>query len=172
MGNVSFKVSLEAGETGPHLPGDNPGLSLISEGEYITRPNGDRVSKPTYSRRQQLADLATNGKNIAFNRNIANRLWGMMNGRALVMPVDLDHPANPPSNPALMSVLQQAIVDMDFDVKQFLKEIALSKTYQRSFDLGTALQSGPEQLQIQIDKIGHLREQQMKRLEDGPMGSA
>ena len=163
VGNVSFKsvFTQEAGETGPHLPGDNPVIEPYFQKleEYITRPNGDRVSEPTYSRRQQLADLATNGKNIAFNRNIANRLWGMMNGRALVMPVDLDHPANPPSNPALMSVLQQAIVDMDFDVKQFLKEIALSKTYQRSFDLGTALQSGPEQLQIQIDKIGQLREQ-------------
>ena len=163
VGNVSFKsvFTQEAGETGPHLPGDNPVIEpyLQKLEEYKTRPNGDRVSEPTYSRRQQLADLVTNGKNIAFNRNIANRLWGMMNGRALVMPVDLDHPANPPSNPALMSVLQQAIVDMDFDVKQFLKEIALSKTYQRSFDLGKALQSGPEQLQVQIDKIGQLREQ-------------
>jgi len=163
VGNVSFKsvFTEEAGETGPHLPGDNPVVEpyLQKLEEYNVRPHGNRVSEPVFSRRQQLADLATNGKNTAFNRNIANRLWGMMNGRALVMPVDLDHPANPPSNPALMAVLQQSIVDLDFDVKQFLKQIALSKTYQRSFDLGSALLAPPANLQTQIDQLTQLRKQ-------------
>ncbi|MEE2675663.1 MAG: DUF1549 domain-containing protein [Planctomycetota bacterium] len=161
VGNVSFKsvFTEEAGETGPQLPGDNPVVEpyLQKLDEYQVRPNGDRVSKPVYSRRQQLAELATNGGNAAFNRNIANRLWGMMNGRALVMPVDLDHPANPPSNPALMKVLEEAIVELNFDVKQFLKHIALSKTYQRSFDLGTALQSSPANLKARISEVTELK---------------
>ena len=162
VGNVSFKsvFTEEAGETGPHLPGNKPVVEpyLKKLEEYKVKPNGDRVSEPTYSRRQQLAELATNGNNSAFNRNIANRLWGMMNGRALVMPVDLDHPANPPSNPLLMQVLEEAIVELEFDVKQFLKHIALSKTYQRSFDLGTALQSSPAELQARVSQIAQMRE--------------
>ncbi|MAX21497.1 MAG: hypothetical protein CMJ60_04905 [Planctomycetaceae bacterium] len=157
VGNVSFKsvFTEEAGETGPQLPGNNPVVEpyLQKLEEYEVRPNGDRVSQPVYSRRQQLAQLATNGSNAAFNRNIANRLWGMMNGRALVMPVDLDHPANPPSNPALMKVLEEAIVELNFDVKQFLKHIVLSKTYQRSFDLGTALRSLPAELKARIVQV-------------------
>ena len=163
VGNVSFKsvFTEEAGETGPQLPGNNPVVEpyLQKLEEYQVRPNGDRVSKPVYSRRQQLAELATNGGNAAFNRNIANRLWGMMNGRALVMPVDLDHPANPPSNPALMKVLEEAIVELNFDVKQFLKHIVLSKTYQRSFDLGTALQSSPANLEARIAEVTELKAQ-------------
>ncbi|MEL0095411.1 MAG: DUF1549 domain-containing protein [Planctomycetaceae bacterium] len=163
VGNVSFKsvFTEEAGETGPHLPGNNPVVEpyLTKLEEYKVKPNGDRVSEPVYSRRQQLAELATNGNNPAFNRNIANRLWGMMNGRALVMPVDLDHPANPPSNPLLMQVLEEAIVEVEFDVKQFLKHIALSNTYQRSFDLGTALQSSPADLQARISQVTQMREE-------------
>ena len=163
VGNVSFKsvFTEEAGETGPHLPGNKPVVEpyLKKLEEYQVNPNGDRVSVPTYSRRQQLAELATNGNNSAFNRNIANRLWGMMNGRALVMPVDLDHPANPPNNPLLMQVLEEAIVELEFDVKQFLKHIALSKTYQRSFDLGTALQSSPAELQARVSQTSQMREE-------------
>ncbi len=162
VGNVTFKsvFTEEAGETGPHLPGDNPVVEpyLKKLEEYTVRPHGNRVSEPAYSRRQQLAELATNGSNSAFNRNIANRLWGMLNGRALVTPVDLNHPGNPPANPALMQVLEEAIVDLNFDVKQFLKEVALSKTYQRSYDLGTALQSSPADIQNKIDRISQERE--------------
>ncbi len=163
VGNVSFKsvFTEESGETGPQLPGNNPVMEpyLKKLEEYKVRPNGNRVSEPVYSRRQQLAELATNGNNAAFNRNIANRLWGMMNGRALVMPVDLDHPANPPSNPALLKVLEEAIVELNFDVKQFLKHITLSKTYQRSFDLGVALQSSPADLEARIAQVTQQKKQ-------------
>ena len=142
VGNVSFKsvFTEEAGETGPHLPGDAPIAEPVHNkvDEYKVRPRANVVTVPTYSRREQLAQTATNGKNKAFNRNIANRLWGLMNGRALVTPVDLQHAENPPLNPELMNVLELGIVQLNFDVKAFLREVALSKTYQRSYQLDSS----------------------------------
>ncbi len=69
---------------------------------------------------------------LPFRRNIANRLWALMMGRGLVHPLDMDHPANPPSHPELLDVLADDIAARKFDVRGFLRELALSQTYQRS----------------------------------------
>ena len=157
VGNVSFKsvFTEEAGETGPHLPGDAPIAEPIHKkiDEYKVRPRANVVTVPTYSRREQLAETATNGKNRAFNRNIANRLWGLMNGRALVAPVDLQHSGNPPLNPELMSVLEAGIVQLNFDVKVFLREIALSKTYQRAYQLESGAQVTAAHIQGKLESV-------------------
>jgi hypothetical protein len=87
------------------------------------------------SRRELLANSITAGNNRAFNRNIVNRLWAMMMGRGLVQPVDFDHSDNPPSHPELLDRLADEIAAMKYDMRAFLKEIALSNTYQRAFDL-------------------------------------
>ncbi|MBT3889453.1 MAG: DUF1553 domain-containing protein, partial [Planctomycetaceae bacterium] len=157
VGNVSFKsvFTEEAGETGPHLPGDAPIAEPVHKkiDEYKVRPRANVVTVPTYSRREQLAETATNGKNRAFNRNIANRLWGLMNGRALVAPVDLQHSGNPPLNPELMSVLEAGIVQLNFDVKVFLREIALSKTYQRAYQLESGAQVTAAHIQGKLESV-------------------
>ena len=54
-----------------------------------------------------------------------------MLGRGLVHPVDLHHSANPPSHPELLQLLSEDIAARNFDVKSFLREIALSEAYQR-----------------------------------------
>jgi len=59
-------------------------------------------------------------------------LWAMMFGRGLVNPVDLDHSENPPSHPLLLAMLTEELARHQLDVKLFLREIALSKTYQRA----------------------------------------
>jgi len=56
-------------------------------------------------------------------------------GRGLVHPLDLDHPDNPPSHPDLLLLLADEVAATKFDVRSFLREIALSKTYQRSSEL-------------------------------------
>ncbi len=106
------------------LPGD----------EYVVPPGDNVKSVPKFSYRAKLAELATNGSNEAFNRNIANRLWALMFGRGLVHPVDMQNPDNPPSNPELLQLLARQIAAMKFDMRAFLREIALSNAYQRSFD--------------------------------------
>jgi hypothetical protein len=72
------------------------------------------------------------GKVAEFNRNIVNRLWALMMGRGLVHPLDMHHDENPPSHPELLDLLADEFVATGFDVKAFLRELALSRTYQRS----------------------------------------
>ncbi len=102
--------------------------------EYVVAPGDNVKSVPKFSYRAKLAELATNGSNDAFNRNIANRLWALMFGRGLVHPPDMQNPDNPPANAELLQMLAQQIVAMKFDMRAFLHEIALSQSYQRSFD--------------------------------------
>ncbi len=137
-GNVSFQsVFLHVPRrTGPRVPDgvviDEP-FYLPGE-EYQVAPGENVKSVPKFSYRAQLAELATNGSNDAFNRNIANRLWAMMFGRGLVQPVDWQNPENPASNPELLQLLAQQIAAMKFDMRAFLRELALTNAYQRSFD--------------------------------------
>ncbi len=111
------------------LPGD----------EYQVAPAENIKPVPKFSRRAKLAELATNGANEAFNQSIVNRLWAHMFGRGLVHPVDLHHPDNPATNPELLRRLGQRFAAMNFDIRAFLRELALSSAYQRSFDLPAGL---------------------------------
>ena len=107
------------------LPGD----------EYSVAPAEGVRSVPKFSRRAMLAEQATSGANRAFNENIANRLWAMMLGRGIVHPLDMIHPDNPAASPVLLRQLGERFAAMHFDMKSFLREIALSDVYQRPFDL-------------------------------------
>src|SRR5262249_31141820 len=60
------------------------------------------------------------------------RFWALLMGRGLVHPLDLDHEGNPPSHPELLDLLTDKFVGMNFDVRAFLRELALSQTYQRA----------------------------------------
>ncbi len=116
--------------------------------EYFVAPaKGNNVRPvPRFSRRQQLALAATDGTNAYFNANIVNRLWHLMMGRGLVHPPELRHAENPPTHPELLDELAREFVAMKFDVKAMLRELALTKTYQRTSELPhgmTAQQSAP-----------------------------
>src|SRR5260370_20793570 len=56
----------------------------------------------------------------------------MLLGRGIVHPIELDHSDNPPSHPLLLAMLTEEFARQQLDIRQFLREIALSKTYQRS----------------------------------------
>jgi hypothetical protein len=120
--------------TGPRMPKLTPikEPALEKGKEYEVAPAKDVRPIPKYSRRAQLAIHMTSPENVQFKRNIANRLWAMMLGRGLVDPVDRDHPANPPSHPELLDLLAEEFAANKFDMRAFLRELALSKSYQRS----------------------------------------
>jgi hypothetical protein len=126
-----------ARRTKPRMPGE----VAIEEpfflpGEEYEAPPADNVKAvPKFSRREKLAELATDGSNEAFNRTIANRLWAHMFGRGLVHPPDFDHSGNPPQYPALLKILAERLVSMGFDIRSYLREIALSQAYQRAIDV-------------------------------------
>jgi hypothetical protein len=119
---------------GMHVP-DAP---LISEPkpekgkEYAVAPAAGVRPVPKFSRRSHLPAQVAGRDNAHFKRNIANRLWALMMGRGLVHPLDFDHADNPPSHPDLLNVLAEDLAARKFDIKSFLRELALSKTYQRS----------------------------------------
>src|SRR6476619_3939661 len=138
-----------------YLPGD----------EYEVPPADNVKSVPKFSYRAKLADLATNGSNDAFNRNIANRLWAHMFGRGLVHPVDMQNPENPPSNPELLQLLARQIVAMKFDMRSFLREIALSSAYQRSFDPPAELASLADKAAKEVARLQEVRKPLAKSAE-------
>ncbi len=120
--------------TSPAVPGWKPiGDPKLEKGkEYKVAPKKDVKPVPAYSRLAQLATAITADENLAFRRTAANRFWTLMMGRGLVQPLDFDHSANPASHPALFEMLAAEFEKRNYDVKWLLREIALSKTYQRS----------------------------------------
>lgn len=99
---------------------------------YVVAPEKNVRAVPEYSRREQLARAMTADENVAFRRNIVNRLWALLMGRGLVEPLDMHHADNPPSHPELLQFLADEFLRNDYDVRHFLKELALTRTYQRS----------------------------------------
>jgi hypothetical protein len=120
--------------TGPRvLDGSPVPEPAIEKGREHAVPPADKVRPvPTFSRRAQLAPAVTSGAVPDFDRNAANRLWAMMMGRGLVHPLDMHHGDNPPSHPELLEDLARSFAAMGYDIKAFLRELALTRTYQRS----------------------------------------
>src|SRR5207248_1831128 len=102
---------------------------------YTVAPAAGTAAVPRYSRRAQLAAAVTRADYAPFRRNIANRLWALLMGRGLIEPLDMDHPGNRPSHPELLDLLADDIALRKFDMRGFLRELALSETYQRSSEL-------------------------------------
>ena len=123
-------------KTGPRLPS---GKEIVEPAyakgeEYLEKPNPKegKPGVPKFSSRAVLAQQLTSAKNSAFVRNSANRLWYLMMGQGVVHPLDQHHSDNVPAQPKLLDVLAEGLVELKFDVKAFLREIALSAAYQRS----------------------------------------
>ncbi len=135
-GNVTFTSVFTGtkGETNPRLPGGEMILDPDTEKDkqYKVAPSSGVRSVPFYSRRQQLGQQLPRRETNGFSLNIVNRLWSHMLGRGLVEPLDLRHVENPPSHPKLLNLLASRFEIMDFDIKELLRELALSRTYQRA----------------------------------------
>lgn len=137
-GDVTFQSVFDPAKTtkstGPRLLDGKPVAEpKIEKGkEYQVAPAADVRPVPTFSRRALLAPTIASRDNAQFRRASANRFWALLLGRGLIHPLDLDHSANPPSHPELLNLLADEFGKMDFDIRAFLREVALSQTYQRS----------------------------------------
>jgi len=87
---------------------------------------------PFHSRKNQLADWLAHKDNPYFAKAVANRLWAQFMGRGLVHPVDHLSKSNPASHPELLEQLTQQLVEHQFDLRWYIRELVLSETYQRS----------------------------------------
>lgn len=128
-----FKQDIKK-KTRPHLAGEPEIVEpTYAKEEAIAQPAKDGTPAiPKFSARAQLAKDLANPNNKAFTRNLANRLWALMMGRGVVHPLDWHHRGNPPSNPLLLDLLADQLVECKFDARIFLSELALTRTYQRS----------------------------------------
>ena len=82
--------------------------------------------------RPVLADWLTTAKNPYFSKAMVNRTWQQFFGRGLVNPIDDMHEANTPSHPELLKDLAAQFAAGGFDLKQLIRGICNSETYQRS----------------------------------------
>ncbi|XZE17847.1 DUF1549 and DUF1553 domain-containing protein [Pirellulaceae bacterium SH449] len=112
-------------------------------GGETNHPVGGAVVKPKFlggevpdvagkDRRQVLADWITSQDNPYFAQSIANRIWAHFTGVGIVNPVDDFRASNPPSNPELLDELAKRLVEYKYDIKQLVRDICNSHTYQRS----------------------------------------
>lgn len=80
--------------------------------------------------RKNLADWITSKENPFFAKATVNRLWKQFFGRGIVHPVDDFRATNPPVNAPLLEALAKEFIDNDFDIKQTIRTICNSRTYQ------------------------------------------
>lgn len=83
-------------------------------------------------RRRQLAEWMTAPGNPWFARCVTNRYWAHFLGRGIVEPVDDFRSTNPPTNPELLGALAEHFVTDGYDLKQLIRTITASRTYQLS----------------------------------------
>ena len=86
----------------------------------------------TGGRRDLLAAWITSPDNRYFASSYANRVWGYMLGTGIIEPLDDIRAGNPPSNPELLDWLTGYFVDSGFDVRELMRVICKSRTYQLS----------------------------------------
>ena len=81
--------------------------------------------------REQFAAWVTSPENRPFSRTIVNRLWKQLMGVGLVEPIDDFNDENPCVNEPLMDFLCEELGRERFDLKEFIRMILYSQTYQR-----------------------------------------
>jgi hypothetical protein len=83
-------------------------------------------------RREALANWLTAPENPWFARAAVNRIWQHLMGRGLIEPADDLRATNLPSNQAVLDALAGDFVTNDYDLKQTMRVICNSATYQLS----------------------------------------
>jgi hypothetical protein len=88
--------------------------------------------KPEQDPRFALADWMSAKDNPFFSHTLVNRYWKHFFNRGLVEPEDDMRETNPPVNPELLSALAANFVKSGYDMKQLIRTIVTSATYQLS----------------------------------------
>ncbi|MDP6442851.1 MAG: DUF1549 and DUF1553 domain-containing protein [Pirellulaceae bacterium] len=94
---------------------------------------GEPLEIPAYADpREAMVDWMADPQNPFFARALTNRYWKHFLGRGIVSPEDDLRVTNPPSNPELLDALAKHFVDSKFDLKDLVRTICNSSTYQLS----------------------------------------
>ncbi|MEM1067668.1 MAG: DUF1549 and DUF1553 domain-containing protein [Planctomycetota bacterium] len=81
--------------------------------------------------RQQFAAWLTSPENERFTNTIVNRIWKRFLGVGMVEPIDDFCDEHPCVNERAMEFLGEQLVRYDFDLKELIRTVLYSRTYQR-----------------------------------------
>jgi hypothetical protein len=96
-------------------------------------PGGDTVDLPVSGDpRLALADWMTSAENPWFAKMVVNRYWKHFFSLGLVEPEDDMRVTNPASHPELLDALASDFAKNGFDLKQLVRTLTNSRTYQLS----------------------------------------
>ncbi|MDZ4780863.1 MAG: DUF1553 domain-containing protein [Planctomycetia bacterium] len=110
----------------------------------VTHDRTGKIAEPSFpyptpgseaesaSRRVQLARWLTSKDNQYFAKSYVNRIWSYLLGVGIIEPVDDIRAGNPPSNPELLERLTNDFVASNFNVREMMRTICKSRTYQLS----------------------------------------
>jgi hypothetical protein len=132
MGAFFSRIGYKAtGEWKEEIVFFDPEKTVAPEAPAPRFPDGTMATiLPDRDPREVFADWLIDPKNPWFARAIANRTWSWLIGRGVVHEPDDFRPDNPPSNPELLNLLTRELVAAHFDVKQLMRLILNSQTYQ------------------------------------------
>lgn len=102
---------------------------------YVNPTTLDGVKAPAEQPevwRDRLAAWWLGKDNVQTRRYVANRLWYMAFGTAIVSPVDDFNPMNEASHPALLDTLAAELLAGGWDMRRLYRAILKSKTWQLS----------------------------------------
>jgi hypothetical protein len=96
--------------------------------------DGRKIAQGTEvsNRREELAKLVADPKNMDMARAFVNRTWGHFMGRGFVNPVDDFGAHNPASHPELLDKLAEEFQNSGYDVKALIRWITASEAYNLS----------------------------------------
>jgi hypothetical protein len=141
---------------GPKLPGlaeiEIPTFPKDQEFEVAPDPAKKNPGKLKFSPLQKLSEQLPTSSNQLFARNIVNRIWAILLGRGIIHPLDLSHADNPPSHPELLDLLASEMVAHQFDIKWLIREICLTRAYQRTSQLAAGQEPKPESFLVALEK--------------------
>ncbi|NQV24443.1 MAG: DUF1553 domain-containing protein [Rhodopirellula sp.] len=142
-------------KTGPRIPGGSE--FEIPEPKPAESPAPKKKQpeppRPEWSAVELLARELTRPENRQFARTTVNRVWYVLLGRGLIHPVDLDHSGNPPSQPQLLELLTDEFIAHHYDLKWLIREIVLSKAWQRTSRLAVAVEPPkPDRFAVAIER--------------------
>ena len=131
---VNGMADLDSGRDYPvNLRGDYADL-----GEHVPRGHVQVLSakhkgRPSGSGRLELAELVASADNPLTARVFVNRVWHWVFGSGIVRtPNDFGHLGDQPSHPQLLDYLADEFVQNGWSVKQLVRSMVLSQTFQQS----------------------------------------
>ncbi len=110
-------------------------------------------------RRVALGKWLASPKNPYFAQNFSNRIWHHFFGVGIVEPVDDVRVSNPASNPELLSEMAKRFTESNYNFKGMVRDICLSKAYQRSTQRNES--NGSDELNFAHQTIRRIKAESM-----------